>query len=33
MVGQDHWRRQLHEGDVIVERLWVELRKTHENES
>lgn len=24
-VGQDHWGGQLHQGDVVVESLWVEL--------
>lgn len=26
-VGQDHWGRQLHQGDIIVKSLWVELEK------
>lgn len=27
MIGQDHRRRQLHQSDVIVKCLWVELQE------
>lgn len=26
-VGQDHWGRQLHQGNIVVKCLWVELEK------